>query len=319
MLEDGSGPLPLSITGVELVAAQPVREAIAHMRDTWTTPDGNPFETAVQLWGHCNEAQCGFYYVWDPRPPGDWLEAKRAWSKHLREKLSTSHKYRTPGQLVIALDAGTLRDPEGAALLAGWRALEPTFVPNSVPVWMDDSTLRAAATWLTAPAGTHGPEDTGPDSRLCWVQYRCVGRRLSEMTGIPYFSKGGCDPAGNLVDHHKGPAIVSINSCAKGRNLQYKWHQNLYTSPTSVAKRWEQSMGRTHRDGQRKRGGVTVSVYMLAAEAYAAMVYAIRRAQYIEQTTSQPQKLVYAIRDLGAIERLIDRRSDDMWKSEVGV
>ncbi len=303
--EDRPG-MSLVITAREVPAPEPVRDAIKHMRATWTTPDGHPFEMAVELWSHCREAQCGFYYVWDPRPPADWLAARKAWSRYVRDSLGRSRTYHTTGHIIQAIDRGLIRD-EGVYLLGEWRAIADTFKPRTVPVWIDDTVLRWAASWITKS-----------DHRLCWVEHRCVGERLSELTGVPFFSRKGCDPRGNLVDKHKGPAIVSIDACKTGRNLQYRWYENLYMSPSSVPDDWEQSLGRTHRDGQ-PQDEVTAEILMMAAESYSSLVYAIRRAGYVEQTTSQPQKLLYATRDLGSVEALISRRNDDMWKQEVGV
>ena len=79
---------------------------------------------------------------------------------------------------------------------------------------------------------------------------------------------------------------------------------------------WEQSMGRTHRDGQ-QADEVTVEILMMCREAYSSMVYAIREAEYTTQTLGMPQKLTYATRDLGNVEALIARRTDDLWKSEL--
>lgn len=297
-------PMSLEITGRELEAPEPVCDAILHMRNTWTTPDDHPFEMPTQLWAHCREAQCGFYYVWDPRPPEDWLELRKEWSKFVRETLSNSRTYHTPGHLIKGILSGKVQDD---GLYQEWLEIKPTFRPRNVPQWIDDTTLRWAADWLSRSA-----------DRLCWVEHRAFGFRLSEMTGIPFFHAKACDSEDNLVDNHTGPAIVSIASCKTGRNLQLKWSKNLYVSPSGNPDDHEQSLGRTHRDGQ-PQDTVTAEYLFMALESYTGFLNAVRRAEYVEQTTSQPQKLLYGTLDMNTIEILIKARKDPMWIETQGI
>ncbi len=301
--EDRPG-MALVLTAQPMNASDSVKLAIQHMRSTWTTPDGHPFETAVQLWAHARELQCDFYYVWDPRPPEEWLMVRSEWSKYVRETLKSSHTYHTEGHLIQGIEKGKVED---GGLLLEWRRVKDTFKPNTVPMWIGSDMLRTAGDWLA-----------NHNRGLCWVEHREFGKRLSKQTGIPFFSTKGCDPSGKLVDDHNGPAIVSIDGCKTGRNLQEKWSDNLYVSPSSVNDDWEQSLGRTHRDGQTE-DEVTARVLMMCAEAYSSLVFGVRAAEYFEQTFFIPQKLCYATRDLGVVEELIQRRNEEMWKSEVGI
>jgi hypothetical protein len=226
------------------------------------------------------------------------------WHRFIREKLAHSRKLATPGDVIEAVKNGDLDD---GGLWSSWQEVKPTFRANTVPVWLDDTTLLYAADWL----------NTGnSNSKLCWVEHRAFGPRLSAMTGIPYFAEEGLDPNGNLVDSHKGPAIVSVRTCGTGRNLQGHKSQNLYTSPMSKCDTWQQSLGRTHRKGQPK-DEVTAEVLFMCRESYSSMVWAVREAEYSQESTKEPHKLCYATRDLGSIEQLVGRREDDLWKNEL--
>jgi hypothetical protein len=298
-------PMSLTLHGTVLEASPAVSAAITEMRRTYCTPDGHPFEMPAELWRHARELQCDFYYVWDPRPPDEWLIARTEWSRYLRDKLKHSRKYATPGDVTEAVKNGELED--GLELYTAWQQVRGVFKPNTVPVWISDTTLNYAANWL----------NTGKaDSKLCWVEHRAFGPKLSDLTGIPYFGEEGKDRNGNDVDNHVGPAIVSVRSCSTGRNLQYRHCQNLYTSPMSKNNWWEQSLGRTHRDGQ-PEDEVTAEVLFMCREAYSSMVYALREAEYTYHSTGQPQKLGYCTRDLGSIEAVVGRRSDEVWKDEL--
>jgi hypothetical protein len=307
-------PMSLTLKATHIEAPPALRDAIAHMRATYETPDGHPFEMPMELWRHARELQCGFYYVWDPRPPDEWLDARREWSRFLRSHLHSSvSRFATPGDIMRCVLHPDEYKPlpdwynEGLETWQAWQAVKHSFKPNTVARWVDDTVLKYAAEWLTTG-------DT--NSKLCWVEHREFGPALEKLTGVHYFGAKGCDKYGNLVDNHKGPAIVSVQSCSTGRNLQYRWHQNLYCSPMSKNNIWEQSLGRTHRDGQ-PEDEVTSEVLMMCREAYSSLVYALREADYTTNTTGQPQKLSYCTRDLGAIEALVGRRDDKMWIDEL--
>jgi hypothetical protein len=291
----------LVITGHEMKAPPAVEEAILSMRVSYETPDGHPFELPMDLWRHCRELQCGFYYRWNPRPPPEYLTARTEWNKFKNDKLKHSRTYHTPGHLVQGIMKGAVDD---GGLYAEWKRVSESYEYMLEPVWIDDAMLKYAAKWLK-----------GRKRGLVWAEHQCFGQRLSEMTGVPYFrEKGMC--GSKFIEDHEGPAIVSIKACGEGLNLQHKWSENLYVSPMSTCDSWEQTLGRTHRDGQ-PEDEVTAEAVMMCTESYSSMVYAIRRAEFTQQTTLTPQKLVYANRDFGQVENLIGRRGDKMWIQEI--
>lgn len=207
----------------------------------------------------------------------EWLWARKAWSKFVRDVLSASKTMDSPFQVVLAVDEGRL--PDGG-LLSDWRGIRDTFSPNSVPVWVCDSALEYAASWLERNQG------------LCWVEHRAFGQKLSELTGVPYFGRKGLDPRGVQIDQHQGPAIASAASCSTGFNLQYLHSRNLVMSCEPTGKLWEQLLGRTHRHGQ-PEDTVTCDVYLGCAEQAEGFAQARRDAAYAQPKIG-PQKLCYA-------------------------
>ena len=275
--------LQLSVT--QLPASPDVRAAMEYMRSTWCTPDDHPFETAIEMYMHANEIASGeFFYRWDPRPPEPWMAARKAWSKFCRSVLSNSRTYDTPMHVVRAIMAGELDD---GGLFQAWKDVEHTFKPNSVavPLGDTDTVLRYAANWLRQ----------NPDTGLVWVQHRYAGERLSQLSGVPYFAREAKNKKGELIELHERSAIVSIQSCSTGRNLQ-RWNKNLVISPPTMGAVWEQLLGRTHRDGQ-EADEVSCEILLIVREQYQALYQAIRDADYTQRTTGQPQKLIYATRD----------------------
>lgn len=282
----------LTLSAVHVDAPPKIREAIQSMRETWCSPiDEWPFESTIEMWQHANEmAGGGFCHVWDPRPPRPWLERRKAWAKFCREALQEYKSLHTPMHVVQAIHAGRIDD---GGVYAEWQQIKPTFEPNTVPVPIDDTTLQVAADWLKK----HHSEG------LVWVSHRYTGRRLQEMTGVPYFHAKAENDRGELVDLCKTSAIVSVHSCREGRNLQ-RWNANLVLVPPTVGSWWEQMLGRTHRDGQ-EADDVTCEVPLMIREQYEALAQAIRDAEYTQHTTKMPQKLVYADKDLPDLNEAI--------------
>jgi hypothetical protein len=298
----------LHITAIDLEASPKVAAMVTRMRRTYCTPDDHPFEMPMELWRHARELQADFYNVWDPRPPAEWLIVRKEWHQLREENYGPRLRYRTPGHLVQAIEAGHVKDVSIVNAWRAWQEMQPIFVPNPVPVFVDDTTTRACAEWLEQSRGG-----------LLWVEFPALGYRLEKLTGIPYYRAQGLRADGKSLEQHaRGfPAIASVRSCSYGLNLQRIFSANYYATPMSTNKFWEQSLGRTHRDGQTSPI-VTAEVAMMVSEAYSSMIYAIRKAEMVHSTMRQSQKLVYAeVRDLSKIESLIARRDDSMWLQEI--
>ncbi len=270
----------LSITMVRPRTSQDVALSFNKLRCAWVLPDGQPLATGLDVWRHARELALGFYYVWDPAPPKAWLAARKEWCSAARRILGNNRRnLDSELQVVRAVDAGHYPDAEGA--LDGWRAVRDSFEPNTVPVWIDDSVLRYCVEWSREPG-------------IIWTEHNAFARRLSELSGLPYYGPQGKDVRGRAIEEAAPDTciIASIASNSEGRNLQ-AWHRNLVTSPPASGAAWEQLLGRTHRDGQ-EADEVTVDVITTCDEHVEAMEQARRDAEYIESVTGQAQKILYA-------------------------
>lgn len=279
----------LQIRATELPLPAGLCRAVAEMRRTWATPGGESFSDGRDLYRHSVTLGAGVYYKWDPPAPQDWLDARREWHAFARDFLSRQRKYDSNVHVAQLIDLGKLAD---RGVLARWRAIEPAFVPNPVPVWVDDTTLKYAADWLVREAG------------LVWVAQHSVGVRLSELTGAPFFSTGGVDPAGRQVSQCSGPMIVSMHSCREQKNLQYAHYKNLLLTVPPRGDWLEQLFGRTHRDGQ-PEDDVFGEILLTTKESYRCLAQCVRDARRTWDQDGQPQKMCYANRDLGFVEMMI--------------
>jgi hypothetical protein len=255
--------------------SEAVLSAFKQLRETWETPDGYAFTQAVDLWRTARQLACGFYYKWEPRAPKDWLNARREWASFARKILGSNKRgIDSELQLVNACDRGEYSSAE----LEVWRSIRDSFKPNVIPVWIDMSMVEYATNWLKKNKG------------IVWVEHVAVGKKISEVSGFPYFGESGKSSGGGRIEQAGGPIIASISANGEGRNLQ-AWDKNLVVSCPPSGATWEQLLGRTHRQGQ-KSDSVVYQVVMSCIELWVGYQKAKRDATYIQDTTGQDQKLL---------------------------
>lgn len=295
----------LRITSEDLPGLEKLGEHYDRLRGEWQTPDGWDFSEAVELWRHARELVCGFYNVWDPRPPKLWMSRRRNWHQFVRQVLKHSKIYDTEFQIEGACASGKITafievyepnkfgvlEARDANVYQEWVDIRGTFKPNAVPVWVDDSALNYAASWLADNDG------------ICWVEHPCFGEKLSKMTGVSYHGRKGLDAKGQLIDDMKGPRIASVAANSTGRNLQFAWSKSLVVSCLPNGKTIEQLLGRMHRDGQ-EADEVHYHFVIACKEQLEGFYKMLREAEYIEHSTRQPQKLLMADKDIASLEGL---------------
>jgi hypothetical protein len=263
----------IQISEIVSPSSSAIDQAFRLLRDEWKLPDRWPLVDGAAVAQKARELALGFYYVWDPRPPVRWLEARYNFNVFVREQIKH-------GKGDSMLDI--CQHFPNAEEVVDWRRTEPTFKPNQKPVWICDSALRACAAWIEEhPRG------------IVWVDHVALGDRLEELTGVPYFRQQARDKKGRYIEDWNGPVIASVDSCRDGLNLQHKWSDNLVTSSPSDGLAWEQLLARTHRLGQ-KEDEVLCDVLLGCAEDLAAFWRAYSRSQYEQTIQRQPQKLCYA-------------------------
>lgn len=250
----------------------------AKLRKDMLTPDDWQLMQAVDVWRHARELAIGMHYVWSPRPPDPWRNARREWNAFAREVLSRSRTLDSELQVVQACDAGRLPNDK----LEAWRAIKDTFTPNVVAMWHDDSALKVCRNWMQEPG-------------IVWTDHDLFARRLAEFTGCKYYGAQGLTDRGEFIDNAspKEAVILSIAANKEGRNLQHKWSRNLVTAPPEGPDVWQQMLGRTHRPGQ-IADEVEVDVLLGCKEHANAWRRALAAAEAVRDTTGADSKLLLA-------------------------
>jgi SNF2 domain-containing protein len=227
--------LVITLRSVPLAPAEDIH--YQRLYEEWATPDGHEFFDAIDLWRYARQLALGFFGVWDPRPPQDWLEARKEWYAGCREVLAHSRRLDTEKQVASYIDSRP--DHKLYDVLQCWRRLKHTFIPNSEPRWTGETALLYAAKWL---------EGGG----VAWTEHVPFGQRLAQITGLPYFGAEGKTPDGqHSIVTYRGPAyIASWKANKEGLNLQH-YDRGLLTSMSPTAILYDQVMGRQHRQGQK--------------------------------------------------------------------
>ena len=274
----------LLITAVTPPASTEIDAAFDHLRKTWETPDGEPISDAPSMYRHAREIALGFYYRWNPRPPRDWLDARRTWCAFVRQTLARSRSL--DSELQVKHANPTARE------LTDWLAVKNKFEPNTELVWIDNTVLDYAADWLALNTG------------ILWVEHVKFARALAQLSGATYYGAGNASDAGKHARNKS--MILSIEAGREGLNLQ-PWSSNFVVSPPSDGERWEQLLGRTHRDGQ-GADEVAVEVAAFCIDHVHSYWQARDGARYVADSLGSPQKLLLADQDFPTVDDLAGRR-----------
>ena len=270
VLHRSSCSTPLKIRERSLPVPKIISDAMDTLRQSWEAPNGDECDSKLELWRYMRELACGFYSIWDPPPPKAWLAARKAWRRFVRDVLKRGDsKLDSPFHVANAY--------EDHPLHVAWKEIEPTYEPETIPVWVDDFLVRDAAEWLRRTGG------------IAWVEHITVGEHIAAAAGVRYY--GGGPASARDILHAKGPIVCSIHAHREGRNLQ-RYTDNLIVSCIPSGDAWEQTIGRSHRDGQDLP--VNAEVYLHCQELRESLLTAVEDARYTRDIMGQDQKLLLA-------------------------
>lgn len=305
-----------------------VEEHLARLREEWVTPNGDLLTMPTEVWRVAREIATGFYYRWEPPPPEHWMKARSAWNWVVRQVLDPRegiyyHQFAhlnldSPMQVASALlsteagvenvhvtnaDGSLVMDDQGGFVYRQvthpgrppkigdahilktylrWREVRKDYKIKTVAQWVDDSMLRYCFDWMSR----NGPA-------IVFVEHRAFGEVLAQMTGTGFCSQGGLDANGITIEDHAGRNVVaSIAANHAGRNLQ-AWNKMLIVTITPTGSLAEQLIGREHRPGQ-KEDTVYVDWICACEEQDRGFKQMMADARYIQDSTGQTQKLLYA-------------------------
>lgn len=299
-----------------------LEELLLQVTDEWKTPNGDEIEHAIHTWKWLNELSAGFYneLFWTDE---DTLAKRRAipvseaasilerakirhaarqeYSKELRRWLEDVHipKLDTPFLVESSMAQHGDRDVASSVyqLWKQWHSYDFPGCPDreSRAVRICDYKIKRAVHWAEN-AIRHG-------GAILWVHHIEVGEWLmDELVAAGLRDRAVHCPAGpigneRILDPANGDKIIvaSINGHGTGKNLQH-FSQQCYVQWPRQATLAEQSLGRTHRNGQKADELIVHTMNTLDFDDvnFAAC---LNDALYIHQTTDNRQKVIYASYD----------------------
>lgn len=260
-----------------------VNKAFAELRQHWRMPDGWTLEDAPVHWMAADCMSLGFYMAPKERPPEEWANKRLAWAQTCRHVLTHNLRHLDSELDVTNSVLAGNEGQEALEIYSQWVGVRDLYELKSKLVMVSDVGVRTIKKLL---ARSERP-------MLVWVNRNEWGELLAQECGSKYFSGGGFAKDGTYIeDHDKGHAILSFGANKAGRNLQYKWADNLLAMCTPPAKHMEQLIARTHRPHQ-KQDTVRLTWLVGCLEHVAAIDKAIQNALYQRDTTHTPQRLLY--------------------------
>ena len=297
MTRSGTGVMSLNIDSIN-VELPAIKDIVSDLKLEKMHPDGYMCIDKIEVWRHLRELCCGFYYRWNPLPPQEWRNARSAWASFVNEELKKYEDIDTEGQIINLIKTGDIVSPEYDYWQTEQKRPQPDtgepFVINTEAVWVDEGMIHACAKWLKQNVG------------ICWVEHIEFGKKLAEITGLPYYASGGInqhgtdivedfpdkDKQGNPSPPAKKSIIASIAANATGKNLQV-FKKNLIPLTPMSSSTWEQLLGRTHRDGQ-QADEVSATLLIAMKEQVIWYELAVEVARNVSDMSGQEQKLCYA-------------------------
>ena len=247
---------------------------------TYRDPNGEELADDSEVARAAKRLVFGYYYqwAWDGDPDYEWMEARSTWAAKVRWLIE---KYAQPGfdtrGLIEAEAARRLRQSSAEGWVreyATWKEIEKRSQPRTVAKWVDTGIVEAIASKADEEAPC-----------IVWYDEEAMGDAL-EACGM-LVKRAGEDP----------PAVaqtvaLSLRSHGVGLNLQ-AWSRQIFACVPAGGGVWEQTLGRTHRQGQ-QADEVWAWVPAWAGNLRQALKTAREDAEWIERTTQNPQKLLAA-------------------------
>jgi hypothetical protein len=278
IIRESSCNTPIQIRVLAAPRDHAIEKALYDFGKTSKRPDGylenNPFGKLRFR----RQASHGFFTTWQPKPPAWWLERRAAWNELVTAEYDESVRRGAP----IDSEGAVARKFKNDPIYLAWKDAYARLKPKSVAITISLTVLAYASQWLSV----NGPA-------LVWVGDDWVGRTLSRMAGVPYYHSKGKSDAGAHVDEldPRYSAILSTQANKRQRNLQ-GWNRMMYINPDYSSEKWEQSIGRAHRQGQ--RDGVLIDVLVSSGTGIAWLHKLQHEAAGVGRMTKLDQKVTNA-------------------------
>jgi hypothetical protein len=288
LTQTGSVDLPVYLTEIEtLQVPAEIQRALCDCETTWKLPGGEEIISPLELAARLKEIALGFHYFWqwpDNKPDWEWLEARATYRREIRTiVMQNLPRLDTPGLVEKALKKGTLDAPTLIQAQQKWGyesqrylALTGRTEPETKTRWLSYYVLEDVHLRIQYLKASR-------ENCVIWYSHKAVAEELRRMPDVQVIEPGAEVLPFDFV-------ACSVDSHGTGRNLQ-RWSNNIILSPSSSGAKWEQLIGRTHRQGQSKP--VNIMVYSHTPHLQNSVQTSNVRSKFIQQVLGQEQKLLH--------------------------
>lgn len=279
MTTESSTKATLKIDVVRPDFGEALPEIIKQVRLTDELPNGEPVVDGTEMARHMGTLSIGFFNRWDwdsVDADSEWNKARKAWASAVRSYLNDHSREGcdSPALAEAWIRKESPRNEMSRAFWA-WDKVRDKQAPPTVAVWVSNEVIVWARNWLY--------NQKGP--AILWYYSKAVGERLKEM-GMPV----------KLVKPKPNPkrmpqVCLPMRVFHKGHNMQ-PYRDCLILEQWSSGKMTEQLLGRNNREGQTLACNWKVLAWTDMQNR--RLVKAVERAEYIQDSTQQKQKLLLA-------------------------
>lgn len=273
--QDASCNSSIDLIGIEgLECPATIKGQLVDLENLWVTPTGEYIEDAMHKVAWERRIAAGYYYEidWPGKPDYEWLEARSQWMAYAHSQIG----YKGLDSYARVRDWVKKFNPYQPDWVR-WSAVSDRW-PNAGPprktIHTSDYLVEFALDF------------TKDEDWLVFYDGRGIEEKLFEH-GVEFYGRG-TEPR----EDGYGTQFLSIDVHKEGRNLQ-RWSKMLVLTPPPSNLKWEQLIGRIHRQGQEED---TVEVYYMAHLPCFRrnMKKAVDRAHRAQDTEGMAQKLCFA-------------------------
>lgn len=275
------------------------------------TPNGDELEHAMCAWKYHYELTAGFYneLIWPTieklieRTGYDkaechrllaqsraWHQAHNEYHKELREWLKYNACRGLDTQLLVSSNMARVGAKDvGGALFEKWRSMhdrdfEGRIERDTKTVRVCDYKIKAAMDW--AESTEHG---------IIWYYNKEIGLWLRDEAKKRGIAHVFCPSGTTGIFKSKGKiAIATWRGHGKGKNLQHAHRNNYFMQPARMADWMQQTIGRTHRNGQ-EADSLTVRLNLTTEFDHMNYAACLIDALYVQQSDGERQKIIMAV------------------------
>jgi hypothetical protein len=270
-----------------LAIPESIQKAIENAKTHYELPNGDYIGSAAHVVEAVNQLTQGFFYFWDwpGEPDRAWLRARKEWQQAVDCLLSYGlPKFDSFFLVSSAVARGYALEKFGTTPA---RRRDIMAAMGAYQRWLPQSEKPdppRGVVWLDHYLVDYLHETVEPKT-LVWVCHNEM-REALRAKGFEVV-EAGREPSGS-----ERTLVLSIASHGTGLNLQ-NWNKNFIVTPPPSGSAFEQLIGRTHRNGQRRD---EVFFKVLCHEQRLAENYtrAKENAVYLKNLTGQQQKLLIA-------------------------